>query len=283
MRHRAAPTLETFARLGFGARGLVYGLVGGLAVLAAIGSGGRAGGSRSALQALLGQPFGRVLLGLIAAGLLAFAAWRVIGALTDADHRGASGKGLAIRGAHLLGGAIYAGLAASAAGLALGRAGGGGDDQAAQDWSAWLMAQPAGRWLLAAVGAAVIATGLVYLAKAWRGAVTDRLALTPAAQSWAVPMGRVGYAARGIVFGIIGAFLIVAALHANSGEVKGLGGALQALQAQPYGRALLALVAAGLFAFGVFGLIQAVYRRIDAPNLDDAKAALEELGRTRPR
>src|SRR5919107_3708466 len=108
--------IETLARLGYGARGVVYGLVGALALLAAIGSGGQTGGSRSALQTLLSQPFGKVWLVLIALGLFGFCAWRILEALTDADHRGSDMKGWSIRGAHLISGAIYAGLAISAIG-----------------------------------------------------------------------------------------------------------------------------------------------------------------------
>ena len=82
-----------------------------------------------------------------------------------------------------------------------------------------------------------------------------------------------------LVFVLIGGFLILAAWHGNSAEAHGLGGALQALQQQPYGQVLLALTALGLFAFGLFGLVQARYRHIDAPNLDDAKAAMARVGR----
>src|SRR5919107_647950 len=104
--------MEIMARLGYGARGIVYCLVGGLALLAAFGSGGQTGGSRSALQSLLSPPCGRE--------------WKALG----------------IRAAHLVSGGIYAGLAVFALNLAFGRGAGGGEDQAAQSWTAWLMAQP---------------------------------------------------------------------------------------------------------------------------------------------
>ena len=116
--------VETFARLGYGARGVVYCLVGALALLAAIGSGGQTGGSRSALQTVLAQPFGKFWLILIALGLFGFCAWRILEALTDADHRGSDMKGWGVRGAHLVSGIIYAGLALFALNLALGRGSG---------------------------------------------------------------------------------------------------------------------------------------------------------------
>jgi len=259
--------IETLARLGYGARGVVYGLVGGLALLAAIGSGGQAGGSRTALQTLLAQPFGQVWLLVIALGLFGFSAWRIVEALTDADGRGSDMKGRAIRGAHLISGIIYAGLAVSALSLALGQGSGGGEDQIARDWTAWL------------IGLAVAATGLGFAWKAWRGDVAAHLALPPDKRDWIVSLGRMGFAARGIVFVIIGGFLILAALRSSSAEVHGLGGALKALQQQPYGWVLLALTAIGLFAFGLYGLVQARYRHIDAPDLDDAKAAVAQMKR----
>jgi hypothetical protein len=281
-------SLELMARAGYGARGLVYALVGGLALLAASGSGGQTGGSRNALQSLLGQPFGKVLLGIIALGLVFFAAWRLFEAITDADNRGSSGKQLAIRAGRGVSGLIYAGLAFSTLGLALGwGSGGGAEDQAAQDWTAWLLAKPFGQWAVGLIGIAVGATGLGYLRRAWTGQVTDNLSCPSGHRGWIVPLGRLGFGARGVVFLMIGGFLVLAAVNSRSSQVKGLGGALETLQAQPYGWALLGLTAAGLLAFGLFGFVQALYRRIDAPDLDDAGDAIargiEGVGSMRPR
>ncbi|MGP9819697.1 DUF1206 domain-containing protein [Salinarimonas sp. NSM] len=264
--------LEKTARVGYAARGIVYMLVGGLAVMAAVGAGGDTGGSRNALASLLDEPYGKALLAVIALGLLAFAVWREVAAVSDADRRGTSGKGLAIRGAHVISGIVYLSLAVYAAGLAFGWAtgGGGSGDGGAQSWSAWLLAQPFGRWLLGLVGLAVAGVGVAFLGRAWKGDVTKHLHYAPEQRGWVVPLGRAGFAARGVVFLIIGGFLVVAAWQAQSSEARGLGGALRTLQEQPYGWVLLGLVAAGLFAFGVFGLVQAVYRRIDAPDMDDA-------------
>ncbi|MCB8818948.1 DUF1206 domain-containing protein [Microvirga rosea] len=271
--------IEILARLGYGARGVVYSLVGGLALLAAIGSGGQTGGSRSALQTLLSQPFGKIWLGLIALGLLGFCLWRAIEALTDADHHGTDVKGWGVRIAHLVSSGIYAGLAISALRLAAGRgSGGGGEDRAARDWTAWLLAQPFGQWLVGLIGVVIVGTGLAFVWKAWRGDVIRHLALPADKRAWIVTLGRAGFAARGVVFVLIGGFLILAAVHSSSSEAHGLGGALQSLQRQPYGWALLALTAIGLFAFGLFGFVQAYYRHIDAPDLDDAKAAVARMG-----
>ena len=118
-------------------------------------------------------------------------------------------------------------------------------------------------------GLAVVGGGFGFLGKAWRGDVTDRLALDAQARArWAGPIGRFGYAARGLAFLIIGGFLVAAAWHQRSSDAKGLAEAFALLRAQPYGWVLLGLAAAGHAAFGAFGLIQARYRHIEAPDID---------------
>ncbi|SDA10915.1 protein of unknown function [Methylobacterium sp. UNC378MF] len=274
-------TIERIARFGYGARGVVYIVVGGLALLAALGHGGRAGDSKDALRAVMAGPFGAAVVGLIALGLAGFALWRLVEGITDADRRGTSAKGLAVRGAHLISAVLYLGLAASAASLSLGLGMSGGDG--VHDGTAWLLSKPFGRWLVALVGLAVVGGGFGFLGKAWRGDVTDRLALDAQDRDrWAGPIGRFGYAARGLAFLIIGGFLVAAAWHQRSSDAKGLTEAFALLRAQPYGWILLGLVAAGHAAFGAFGLIQARYRHIDAPDIDRvddaAGAAARALG-----
>ena len=271
-------TIERVARFGYGARGVVYLVVGGLALLAALGHGGRAGDSKDALRTVLAGPFGAAIVGLIALGLAGFALWRLVEAVTDADRRGTGIKGLAVRGAHLVSAALYVGLAASAASLSLGLGMSGGDGM--HDGTAWLLAKPFGRWLVALAGLAVVGGGFGFLGKAWRGDVTDRLALDAQARArWAGPIGRFGYAARGLAFLIIGGFLVAAAWHQRSSDAKGLAEAFALLRAQPYGWILLGLVAAGHAAFGAFGLIQARYRHIEAPDIDRVDDAAGEAAR----
>jgi hypothetical protein len=274
--------MEMMARLGYAARGVVYLLVGALAVLAAVGSGGDTAGSKSALAHLMDQPFGWVLVGALAFGLLFFAAWRVLEAMTDADGRGSDPKGLAVRAAHGVSGCIYLGLATSAAAMTLGySSGGGAEGQATRDGTAWLMSQPFGRWLVGGVGVAIAAAGIGFAIKGLRGDVMDRLAIPARQRNWASALGRIGFAARGIVFVVIGGFLVAAAWQARSAAARGLGGALEALREQPYGWILLGITAAGLAAFGAFGLVQAVYRTVKAPDMagvgDAASAGLRKV------
>ena len=251
------------ARSGYAARGVVYLIVGWLAVLAALGT-GQATDSKGALLKILQQPFGEVLLGLVALGLLGYALWRLVQAWYDPDGHGNDAKAMAIRGGLVVSAITHLLLAFFALSLIFGWGTGGGDN-GTQDWTAWLLQQPFGRWLVGLIGAAVIGAGIAHIVKGYKAKFEKYLLIDRDLLDKTSPVCRFGLIARGVVFLIIGGFLVIAAWRFSSGEVVGLKGALQTLQQQPYGWILLAIVALGLFAFGVYGLIQARYRRIDAP------------------
>ena len=258
--------LELLARLGYAARGAVSLLVGALALLAASGRGGDATGSKGALQELLLQPLGNVLLAAVALGLFGFALWRGFQSLLDADGLGTAPKAIVVRTGQAVSGIVHLGLGVFALSLLVGWGqGGGNEEQSARDWTRWLLARPSGEWLVGAAGLAVIGAGFGMAGKAWTASFARRLAYGPDQARWAVPLGRAGHAARGVVFVVIGAFLVVAAVQSDPSEARGLGGALLALQEQPFGRTLFGLVALGLAAFGGFGFVEARYRRINAP------------------
>jgi hypothetical protein len=267
--------LQHFARFGYAARGVVYLLVGGLAFLAALGRGGDTTDSKGALVTLLSQPFGAVLLGVVALGLFCFAAWRIVQSLTDADNLGTKPKALFRRVGFIVSSIINVGLALSAARIALGSvAASGSDDRSTQDWTAYLMSMPFGQWLVAAVGLTIAGVGIAMSVKAWKAGFEDHLSIDAPTRRWVRPVGRAGYFARSLTFLIIGGFLVMAALHARSGEAQGLGGALQTLQSQPYGWILLTVTGAGLFSFGLFQLVVARYRRINTPDVSQMTDAL---------
>jgi hypothetical protein len=267
---------ERMARLGYAARGTVYLIVGAFAVLAALGPGGRTTDQKGALQAVLGQPFGKILLGIMALGLFSFAIWRALQAVPDVDRCGHGAKALVRRTAFAVSAVAHAGLAVWAVGALIGSGRGGGDaDQSAHDWTAALLAAPFGQWLVAAAGIIVAATGIAVGVRGWKGTFAERLVLTEQNRRWVIPMGRFGFLARAVVFLLIGAFLIMAAAHTSAQEAKGLAGALKVLQDQPHGWFLLGLTALGLFAFGAFQFVTAVYRRIDAPGLHKAAAEVQ--------
>lgn len=260
---QAAPWVEKLARMGYAAKGIVYLIIGGIAARAAFGSGERVQGSQGAMRAILDQPGGRLLLGLVALGLAGYALWRFVQAALDPEHKGTDAGGAAKRAGYAVSGVIHTGLALAALRMVAGRGGGGGDRT--DDWTATLMRQPMGRWLVAAVGLGIVGYGVYALYRAYAVKLSKQLDLSrmgPAAREWAVRSGRAGIAARGVVFAVMGFFLLMAALHSNPREARGLDGALQALQEQAYGPWLLGLVALGLVGYGIYQLVEARYRRI---------------------
>ncbi len=259
--------MEYLARGGYAARGVVYLIVGGLAVVAAFGPGGGGGttDSKGAPRTLMAQPWGDALLALVGVGLLGFAIWRFLQGFADADGHGDDGRALAKRTIKVGSGVVYLGLAVFAVGLIWGTGGGGGDSEA-QGWTARLLAQPFGQWMVGMIGAGVVAGAMAMAVKAWQGRFMNHLQAPPEAR-WVERLGMAGYGARAVVFTIIGAFLIVAALQAQAGAARGFAGALETLQGQPWGWVLLGVVALGLVAFGAFSLVQAVYRRVAPPRM----------------
>ena len=133
--------------------------------------------------------------------------------------------------------------------------------------------------MVGAVGLCVIAGGIAIGSKALRSDWQQRLALTPSTKPWVGSMARIGFVARGVVFVLIGGFLVLAAIDADPGEAHGLGGTLRTLQQQPYGWALLGMTALGLFLFGAFQLVEAWCRHIEAPDLDEAAREVRESAR----
>lgn len=265
----ASPAIAALARAGYAAKGAVYVLVGGLAFVAAMGSGGETTGSRGALRSLPDQPYGRVILAVVAFGLAGYALWCFVRAVLDPERAGSDAKGLAKRAFQFVKGVIHVGLVIAAIGILRGTAArSGGEGGRAQDWTAWLMTFWWGVWLVGIAGLAVMAYGATQIYKGWTSDLDDQLSLgrmNPTAARWTVRFSRFGMAARGVVFGIIGVFLVLAAYHANPQEVKGVGEALAALERQPYGPFLLGVVALGLIAYGLYQFILARYRRIEGP------------------
>lgn len=252
--------LELISRLGFAARGIVYLLVGWFAVRAALTSGSPTD-TKGALQSMHGEPFGQFLLAAMALGLLAYAVFRFVEAALDLENHGNEPKGLMVRAGHLISGLLHVGLALYAVSLVLG-IGIGGSGDGTQSLTAWLLSQPYGRWLVMAVGIGVIVAGVMQLRKAWQATFMRNLSLAPGHGGWVRPTGRLGFAARSVVFALIGLFLLVAGWASDPSEAGGLGAALRSLQEQPYGPWLLGAVAVGLALFGVFCFVEAAYRRI---------------------
>jgi hypothetical protein len=258
------PWTERLARIGYAAKGVVYIVVGALATMTALGIGGEAKGTQGAMRSIARQPFGRIMLSIVAFGLVAYVIWRWVQAVTDADDKGTKVKGIALRIGYAGSGFIYAGLALSAARIVFGSRE-DGKPSAAQSWTATVMQFPYGNWLVTLAALAVIGYGVYQCYKGYSAKFRKRLKvgeMSERGERWAMRSGRFGFIARGIVFLIVGGFLIQAAWYYDSSKAKGLDGALQNLIQQPFGPWLLGGVALGLVAYGLYMLVEARYRRI---------------------
>ena len=265
---------ETLARAGYAARGTVYILLGGLALGSAIAGGQGADGSSDALSSLLQLPFGRILLGIIAVGLLGHILWRLAQGLLDADNVGSDAKGFVGRVGSLIsaGANVFLFLAATSMALGGGNEGGGGGGES--EASGWLLQQPFGPYLLGAVSLGIIAAGLVQV---WRGVSRQyrkRINLPAAHESMLDAICRFGLAARGALLAIVGGFIAYAALTVAPEQAGGIADALDYVHALPFGRWLYGLAALGLVAFGGYSIVQSLYRRMNAPTLADVKRAM---------
>jgi hypothetical protein len=252
---------EGLARSGFVARGLVYGIIGLLALKLALGSGGRAANQHGAMKALAAQPFGKVLLLLLAIGLAGYAGWRLTRAALGRGPEGAD-QGFD-RVAALASGLVYAAFFVLALEVLT------GSDSAKtgnpKTTTAGVLGWPAGTLLVVLAGAVFLGVAAYQV---YRGVTRKFLEdskteeMRPEVQRWIARIGTVGHLARAIVFGIVGAFLIKAAVDYNGRTAVGLDGALAKVQQQAYGHFLLGLVACGLIAFAVYSMSDARYRRI---------------------
>lgn len=262
-KERSKPWLERLARGGFVAKALIYFLMGLLPAAAALGAGGHTTDSRGALSELLRAPFGRVLLAALAVGLLGHAVWRFICAFTDGDQRGTSSKGLRKRAGAIGKGILYTGLAGSAASLAIWATPKQANGAQQRHWIARALELPGGRYLVGAVGIGLVSFGAFQLVKAWRAKLSDRLQLhrcSATSRRLLVGVSRFGIAARGIVFGTIGALICRAALHRNPREGGGLADGMRKLL--ELGTWPFLGIAFGLVAYGVYQLVEARYRRV---------------------
>jgi hypothetical protein len=244
---------QAVTRLGFAARGLLYALIGYVAL--------RSGRTEDAGGALdyLASGAGRVVVAVMALGFLSYGIWRLLEAWIDSEGRGKDAKAIGVRLAGAGSGLIHLGLGGAAILTALDlKKGGGGDTPEAG--AAVALSVPGGEWLIYAGAAVLCGVGLQQFRKAWTLKFLRHLKSAAARQAWVAWLGRTGFAARGIVFLIMGWLLLRAAQAHSSAAAGGIGDALESLP-----RTVQILVAGGVLLFGMFSLTEAFYRRIPVP------------------
>lgn len=263
----AHPWFEGLARLGFVVKGTLYFVIGLLAGKAALGARNETTDTNGALKIIVSQPFGQVLLVLITIGIVGYVLWRLTQVLLNPEYpyKKLDLSQILQRLGYGSSGIAYSGLAISAVKLIL-----GADDKqnSAQDWTALLLAQPYGQWLVGLGGLVVLGVGLGFFMQASKSTFQCRFNLAQMSQleqQWAKPLGRFGVGARGVVFSMVGLFLIQAAIQSDPQAAKGLGDTLTVLAQSPLGPVLLGIVALGLLAYSLYSLVEARYRQIVYP------------------
>lgn len=254
--------VEPAARAGLAGKGMLYAVLGILAAQVALRGGGQQASQSGAIAAVGEQPFGTALLALLALGLTAYALWRlaqvVIGPVTRSQL-----PGPLLRFTFLVRALGYGALAALAWRTVLTGNGGGGDGQQ-QRWTRQILEVPFGVPLVVAIGAVIVGVGLYQVKEAvGRGFLesVDTGSMTPGGRDWFERFGVAGHLARAVAYGLVGAFLIQAALTFDTDDV-GLGAALAELASAPFGTAMLLVVGFGLVLYGVFCAAMSRYARV---------------------
>jgi len=255
--------LEPVARIGYTTKGILYLLLGGLAVAAAVGAGGKVAGSKGVLATVAAQPYGRVLLSAVAVGLLAYTGWRVLQAIWDPEadkdedrsKRGIKRAGFAVS-------AALHGLLAYTA-IDMGWLAGGSGGASKRSLVAKLLTEGWGQWLVGLAGVAIGLFALTQLRHVFKAEFMDKFAtgqMSGRQRAWVERSGRAGYAARVVVFAIISAMVVYAAISTDPSQAKSTGGALRELASQPFGATLLGIVAGGLALYGLHQFFKARWR-----------------------
>jgi hypothetical protein len=255
--------MRWLGRAGFGARGALYIVIGWIAIQVSLGHAATSADNRGALQELGSTAVGSVALWLLGIGFVGLAVWRIAqaayGGPNPEEHKAKA------RLAALGKAAVYGFLAFSTLRYAFGSGAPSSSDRESVDLTATLMRYPGGQVVVVIAGLVLIGAGLYLAWMAWRHKFLEYLEadkLTTKRRRVAIALGEVGGIARGMVFASAGVFLVIAGVQHNPGQAKGLDSTLRSFAHTPAGPYLLAVVAAGLVAFGLYSCLEAGWRRV---------------------
>ncbi|WP_245667754.1 DUF1206 domain-containing protein [Actinomadura macra] len=256
------PWFHLMSRVGLVARGLLYLLIGWLALQVAFGDGGKEADRKGALQAVAEKPGGPAVLVLMVVGFAALALWQFAEALygrpvPDGD-KATKRLSSAARGV------VYTAGFAATLGFLFGHTGSSSDQQS-KTYTARAMAEPGGRWLVLAIGIGFVVWGIVVLVHAVRRKFLEELkGMSRATRHLVQPLGVAGNLARGLVGSGVGVFLAYAAITFKPDKAQGLDGTLREFASTPAGMWGLVAVAAGVLLFGLYSFCEARWRKVEA-------------------
>lgn len=278
-KHKQTPYrnwIAYYARFGYAAKGVLYGVSGLLALLAALDiSPGKTVGSTGVLETIGRQSYGRVMLAVLAISLLGYVVWRFIQAFVDPGHSEHGAADIVRRAGYACSGIAYASVAFSAVSLLVHFS--SEEGKTAQSWALTVMEKPFGRWLVGAGGLFFFGMGCYYFYWAIRAEFRKQMKLhemSTAEKAWATVAGRVGISARGIVYVVIGVFSMKAAWKFDPSEIKTPEEALAIFNNNPTDEVVLSILGIGSIAYGIYmGFYAAFSRRISG--FEVAESAFE--------
>ncbi len=245
------PWLERAARLGYAASGLIHLLIAWIALQVAFGGGGGSADQSGALAALASNGLGKALLWLVLVGFVGLGVWQIseaaVGEQEATDRGKAASKAV-----------LYLALAWST--LSFLRGAGQSSSNQSQGFTAKLLDAPFGRVVVVLVGLVVIGVAGYHVWKGWTEKFLEDLQGSPG--TWPRRAGRVGYIAKGVALAVVGGLFVLAGVHGSSQKATGLDGALKTLRDAAFGTWLLAAVALGLAAYGLYSFSRAKYAKV---------------------
>jgi len=255
------PIVENMTRIGYGARGLIYGMIGLLALMVAISASGILTDQQGAIAFIGHQPIGQILLIFVLVGIIGYSLWGLIRAFFDPLHKGKNFKGILARLGFFVSAIAYAILILPTYNFIF------SNPDAAQNGAQGIQLRniistiftiPLGKYIVGVIGLMFLGTGVYQVYKGLRHNFAERFnpyALTSKQVKVVKIMGRFGTLGRAVVFFLVSIFLLYAAYYSNSSKAKGIDGVLLIILHEPYGHLLLGIVAIGLIAFGAYSIL----------------------------
>jgi hypothetical protein len=261
-------TAEFMARVGYSTRGLIFLVMGILALLLALGSGGKTTDQQGAIAMIGKQPEGKILLWLVLIGLICYSSWALIQVVINPFNKENDTKGISARLGYLFGAISYSFLAIPTYSLLTGGSKPvhvGKQAAQTQNYVAKILDMPFGQWMIVVVAIVVISAGIFQICKGFMplfGRHLDLIKLNKYQLKWVRGFGRFGTISRGFVITLVGVFLVISAYTSDSNNAKGFDSALMSLVNKPYGRYLIGIIALGLMSLGIFALLIAMFFRL---------------------